>query len=348
MKHLLEYVWMDGTEPTKLLRSKIRVVDLDRDEIFGDPLTLDDIPEWGFDGSSTNQAEGNFSDCKLVPVRVYNQRFGSDARFGETTIVLCEVYNPDGTPHLTNTRRKLADLEDVWGEDGEDILVGLEQEYTFFEGNRPLGWPEGGYPPPQGPFYCGVGADEVFGRDLVLRHLTTCLGCDISVSGINAEVMPGQWEFQVGAGDPLKMSDDLIVARYLLFRLGEIYGVNISLDPKPVRGDWNGAGCHINFSTKTMREDGGLAEIEAFAESLRDRHDEHIAVYGVGNEARLTGRHETCNIHEFRWGPSDRGASIRIPADVVTNGKGYLEDRRPAANCDPYEACRALVEATTI
>ena len=333
MKIPVEYIWVDGAVPTKRLRSKIKIVEVtDRTNV-----SLDDMPEWGFDGSSTGQAEGNFSDCKLVPVRVYNHQYD------HIPLVLCEVYNPDGTPHETNTRRALDEIQQRFLI--KDVLVGLEQEYTFFQGQRPLGWPDGGYPPPQGPFYCGVGADEVFGRGLVLEHMYSCLNYGISLSGINAEVMPGQWEFQVGAGDPLQMSDDLTVARFLLYLLGEKHGINVSLDPKPVRGDWNGAGCHVNFSTKAMRDTfSGITYIEQACERLATCHDEHMAVYGHGNEARLTGLHETCSINEFRYGVSDRGASIRIPMDTANNGRGYFEDRRPAANCDPYEVCHILMK----
>ena len=332
MRIPVEYIWIDGARPTKRLRSKIKIVDVeDRTNV-----SLDDMPDWGFDGSSTGQAEGNFSDCKLVPVRVYNHQYD------HIPLVLCEVFHSDGIVHETNTRRALATIQEDLAD--EDVWVGLEQEYTFFQGQRPLGWPEGGYPPPQGPFYCGVGADEVFGRGLVLEHMYSCLNYGIQLSGINAEVMPGQWEFQVGSGDPLKMSDDLIVARFLLYLLGEKHGINVSLEPKPVRGDWNGAGCHVNFSTKSMREDGGLELIHEACARLGDRHKDHIAVYGHGNESRLTGLHETCSINEFRWGISDRGASIRIPMDTANSGKGYLEDRRPAANCDPYEVCHILME----
>jgi glutamine synthetase len=333
MRIPVEYIWVDGAIPTKKLRSKIKIVDVeDRTNV-----SLSDMPDWGFDGSSTGQAEGNFSDCKLVPVRVYNHQYG------HIPLVLCEVWNADGvTGHETNTRWDLRELQEKLID--QDVWVGLEQEYTLFQGQRPLGWPEGGYPPPQGPFYCGVGADEAFGRQLVEEHMYQCINYGISLSGINAEVMPGQWEFQVGAGDPLKISDDLIVARYLLFKHGEVDNINVSLDPKPVRGDWNGAGCHVNFSTKSMREDGGIEAVFEACDRLGDKHKEHIAVYGHGNEARLTGLHETCSINEFRYGISDRGASIRIPMDTANNGRGYLEDRRPAANCDPYEVCHILME----
>ena len=226
----------------------------------------------------------------------------------------------------------------------QDPWFGIEQEYTFFRGRSPLGWPEGGYPAPQGPFYCGVGADEVFGREIVEEHMAAWLHAGITLSGINAEVMPGQWEFQIGPEGALKVGDQVWLARWLLYRIAEDYGVSATLHPKPVKGDWNGAGAHTNFSTKAMRSDGGIDVIIEACEKLSKKHDEHIAVYGAHNEERLTGLHETCSIKEFRYGVSDRGASIRIPMATHKNGKGYLEDRRPSANMDPYKVCTKLIE----
>jgi glutamine synthetase len=255
---------------------------------------------------------------------------------------MCEVLNTDGTPHSTNTRARLRPVAER--HQTKETWFGFEQEYTMFKGLRPLGWPEQGYPAPQGPFYCGVGADEAFGRDIVEEHLDACIAAGLEVSGINAEVMPGQWEFQIGPVAPLKGSDQLHVARYLLYRIAEHHGVTISLAPKPVRGDWNGAGCHTNFSTKAMREPGGKALIEQAIDRLEKRHQLHIENYGHGIEQRLTGVHETCSYKEFRHGDSDRGASIRIPVQVQQEGHGYFEDRRPCANIDPYVVSRLLLE----
>lgn len=333
MRRPVEYIWVDGATPTKQLRSKIKMVEVENIDV---QLTLEDLPKWGFDGSSTGQAEGNFSDCKLIPVRVYNHEYG------HMPLVLCEVFNADDTVHTTNTRHALARLQEELSD--QEVMVGLEQEYTMFQDGIPLGWPANGYPEPQFPFYCGVGASKVVGRELVEEHMYSCLNYGLDITGINAEVMLAQWEFQIGAGDPLKMSDDIMIGRYLLNKLGEDHNIDISLHPKPMSGDWNGAGCHVNFSTKSMREEGGIAHIIAACQALEKVHEEHIAVYGHGNEYRLTGRHETCSINEFRYGVSDRGASIRIPMDTANNGRGYLEDRRPAANCDPYEVCHILME----
>ncbi len=328
-----EYIWIDGHKPTAKLRSKTKIFE-------GPVKSLDDIPMWGFDGSSTMQAEGSDSDCMLKPVYY----LPDPIRGGDDILVMNEVRKPDGSIHESNTRARLVEIAEKHKD--EDAWFGIEQEYTFFKGRSPLGWPNGGYPAPQGPFYCGVGADEVFGRDIVEDHMDICLQAGIQISGVNAEVMPGQWEFQVGSLGPLEVSDQLWIARWILYRIAENYGVNATLHPKPVKGDWNGAGAHANFSTKPMRENGGLKIIESACEKLGRKHEEHIAVYGAHNEERLTGLHETCALHEFRYGVSDRGASIRIPMDTANNGKGYLEDRRPSANMDPYQVCAALIETT--
>ena len=333
MKVMAEYIWMDGHTPTQKLRSKTKI-------LSKKISSVSELPQWGFDGSSTNQAEGNFSDCLLKPVWLCKDPI----RGKENILVMCEVMNADGSVHASNTRAHLREIEEKFSK--ENIWFGIEQEYTFFEGRNPLGWPEGGYPAPQGPFYCGVGADEAFGREIVEDHLDLCLEAGLELSGINAEVMPGQWEYQIGPLGPLEVGDQMWVSRWLLYRISEDYGVSATLHPKPVKGDWNGAGAHINFSTQSMREKGGLKVIEDACEKLSKKHDEHIAVYGAHNEERLTGDHETQSISEFSYGVSDRGASIRIPMQTSNDGYGYLEDRRPSSNMDPYQACAILIETT--
>jgi glutamine synthetase len=326
-----EYIWIDGHLPTAKLRSKTKIID-------GEVTSLENLPDWGFDGSSTQQAEGHFSDCLLKPVCF----IPDPIRGGIDILVMCEVFNADGTVHQSNHRAKLRKLAEKY--EDHACWFGIEQEYTFFNGNKPLGWPDNGFPAAQGGYYCGVGSDEVYGRDIVEDHMQACLDAGINLSGINAEVMPGQWEFQVGPSGPLEVSDHLWIARWLLYRIGEDYEVSATLDPKPVKGDWNGAGAHTNFSTKSMREEGGIKVIEHACEKLKDTHNEHMAIYGADNDERLTGLHETCSINEFRWGNSDRGASIRIPMTTYKDGCGYLEDRRPAANMDPYRVCSVLME----
>jgi glutamine synthetase len=332
-KLMAEYIWIDGKKPTAKLRSKTKILNA--------PVrALEDIPEWGFDGSSTEQAEGHFSDCKLNPVS-----YIPDPIRGEPNIlVMCEVLNPDGTPHITDTRAALRSAVEKYQK--HEAWFGVEQEYTLYRKDWPLGWPQHGFPHPQGRYYCGVGCDEVYGRRLVEAHLRDCLKAGLEVSGINAEVMPGQWEFQIGPLPPLEAADQLWLARWILYRHGEDFEVYAKLDPKPMAGDWNGAGGHTNFSTKEMREEGGIEVIKAACEKLGKFHAAHIQVYGADNDQRLTGKHETSGIHEFRYGISDRGASVRIPMATANSGKGYLEDRRPAANLDPYQVFTALLETT--
>ncbi|MDH4282507.1 MAG: glutamine synthetase, partial [Myxococcales bacterium] len=228
-----------------------------------------------------------------------------------------------------------------------ECWYGMEQEYTMMKDGWPLGFPEDGYPGPQGPYYCGVGAQYIFGREIVEEHMDACIKAGLKISGINSEVMPGQWEFQIGPAGITEVGDHLYMARYLLGRIAETYGVDISLDAKPAKGDWNGAGCHTNFSTKAMRADGGLEVIHAYCKKLGqpDRIALHLKNYGHGLEDRLTGAHETASYKEFKYGVSDRGASIRIPLQTDLDGKGYLEDRRPCANIDPYTVARLLAEA---
>ena len=327
----VEYIWMDGHKPTEKLRSKTKIIN-------GKVNNIDDLSMWGFDGSSTMQATGHNSDCMLNPVKF----IPDPIRGGDNAIVLCEVFNADGTAHKTNTRAQLRELAEKHKE--HESWFGIEQEYTLFQGIKPLGWPDNGFPAPQGGYYCGVGADEVFGRPVVEAHMDACIKAGLEISGINAEVMPAQWEFQIGPLDAVEVADQTWLARWLLYRIGEDFKVSATLHPKPVSGDWNGAGAHANFSTKAMRADGGIKVIEEACEKLSKKHAEHIAVYGAHNEERMTGLHETCKIDEFRYGVSDRSASVRIPMATAKYGKGYLEDRRPAANMDPYLVCAKLIE----
>jgi len=329
--HKLEYLWLDGCTPTQI-RSKTKVV-----RSFG--RKGGEAPVWGFDGSSTEQAEGKNSDCVLKPVRVYPHPSEQDY----SSIVLCEVWNVDDTPHKTNTRRLLeetiidCDHDQNWP---IDEWVGFEQEYTLYENNKPYGWPDIGEPPPQGDYYCGRNIGEHISRE----HMNACIEAGVSICGTNAEVMLGQWEYQIGAGGSIHMSDDLWVARWLMERICEKHNLSVSLHPKPIAGDWNGAGCHTNFSTLEMREEGGYDKIIDACEKLSENPQEHIDVYGQDNDQRLTGLHETCSITDFRYGVSDRGASIRIPWQVEKDGCGYLEDRRPSSNCDPYKVSKKLIE----
>jgi glutamine synthetase len=327
-KFKLEYIWLDGKQPIPELRGKTTIKE------FAEPPTLADLPLWGFDGSSTMQAEGKSSDCILKPVALY-----PDASRTSAYIVLSEVMHPDGTPHSTNVRSTADDDPDLW--------FGFEQEYFLYKDGRPLGFPEEGFPAPQGPYYCGVGYKYMgsLARQIVEEHLDLCLAAGINHEGINAEVAKGQWEFQIFGKGSHKAADDLWVARYLMMRLCEKYEVDLQLHCKPIRGDWNGSGMHTNFSTKHLREVGGREYFEGLMKAFENNISAHIDVYGPDNHLRLTGHHETQAIDKFSFGLSDRGASIRLPVNFIKNGyRGYLEDRRPNSEADPYQIVSRILK----
>lgn len=329
-----EYLWLDGYRPVANIRSKTKVMPLD---MFDGDVTK--LPNWSFDGSSTRQADGHFSDLTLVPKRVY-----PDPARKNAYLVICEVYTPDGKPHSSNTRARIDESK------SEDFWIGFEQEYVMMNTNgRPIGFPDGGYPEPQGPYYCAVGHQNVTGREIVEEHLDICLLAGLGITGINAEVMLGQWEYQCFAMGALKAADDLIISRYLLFRITEQHNIIAELHPKPIKGDWNGSGMHTNFSFPYMKEVGGKEYFEKFLTEFGKYHKEHIEEYGAFNDERLTGAHETASISDYSFGVSDRGASIRIPIYTPEhNWKGYVEDRRPSSNADPYRIIARVVETSKI
>ena len=328
----LEYIWLDGYTPMAYLRGKTKIVEGDMDS-----FSLEDCPMWGFDGSSTEQAEGSDSDCMLKPVAIF-----PDGARENAFIVMSEVMLPDGSPHPSNTRSTIEDDPGLW--------VGLEQEYFLFKDGRPLGWPPGGYPEPQGLYYTGVGYRFVgdVARDIVEEHLDLCLAAGINHEGINAEVAKGQWEFQIFGKGSYNACDQVHVARYILLRVCEKYGVDVEWHCKPYQGDWNGSGMHCNFSTEFMRETGGKEFFEKLMDAFEKYKDEHIAAYGPDNHLRLTGLHETQSIDKFSWGVADRGASIRVPHSYIKNDyKGYLEDRRPNSQGDPYQIVGRIQQTVT-
>ncbi|CAI2370614.1 unnamed protein product [Moneuplotes crassus] len=338
-KIIAEYIWIDGTGLN--LRSKSRT-------LSGKINDVSELPEWNFDGSSTEQAATEDSEIIIKPAAFFPDPF----RGGDNILVMCSTYRwADSektklTPANTNFRHFTEPIFEA-GKD-EHPWFGIEQEYTLFECTNaftkwPLGWPEGGFPSAQGPYYCSVGATTCFGRAIMDIHYRACLAAKVNISGTNGEVMPGQWEFQIGPCEGISIGDHLWMARYLLGRVTEDFNVGLSFEPKPLKGDWNGAGCHTNFSTQAMREEGGIKEIYEAVEKLSKRHKEHLEVYGLDNEQRLTGKHETCDMDTFRSGLGDRGASIRIGTSVNLDKKGYFEDRRPASNVDPYLVAAMLV-----
>ena len=330
MAYRAEYIWIDGSVPTAEVRSKTRVL------ADGEEPGI-----WGFDGSSTNQAEGSDSDVVLKPVF----SCPDPLRGGDNIMVMSETFLPETMePHPTNMRAKTRAILDKYGD--QEFWFGLEQEYTMLDPvtKWPSGFPPNGFPGPQGPYYCGVGALRIHGREVVEQHTDWCLGAGLAISGTNAEVMPGQWEFQIGPVDPLAVGDHIWVARYLLYRAGEDHEIEISLAAKPMQGDWNGAGMHTNVSTASMRQNYEAVVAAAEALGAAGKPEEHIAGYGHGIELRLTGEHETERYDTYSYGVSDRGASVRIPWQVHKDGRGYIEDRRPNANADPYVVTGLLVQ----
>lgn len=361
-----EYVWIGGNGLD--LRCKTKILE-------AVPESVADLPIWNYDGSSTDQAPGHNSEVLIKPVAIFKDPF----RGSSNIIVLCDTHRPldDGglaplvvTPGESslgdNTRAAALKIFQSPSVAEQEVWYGIEQEYTLFnaDGITPLGWPKGGFPAPQGQYYCSAGAENAFGRDVAEAHLAACLHAGVQVSGINAEVMPGQWEYQVGPCLGIDAGDHLIISRYLLMRVCEKLNVVVSFHPKPIRGDWNGAGCHTNFSTKAMRSkdtvhaytpkkgpfagkalEGALAlMVETLEERMGPKAQEHILLYGAENEQRLTGKHETASINDWSYGVADRGASVRIPRDTYHRGYGYLEDRRPASNMDPYIVTSKIAE----
>jgi glutamine synthetase len=336
-KYKLEYVWLDGYEPVPNLRSKTQIKE------FAKFPKLEELPWWGFDGSSTRQAEGKSSDCMLKPVSVY-----PDSTRKNGVLVMCEVYMPDmKTPHPSNARATIHDDPGAW--------FGFEQEYFFWKDNAPLGFPgNNGYPYPQGEYYTGVGTKAVgcTARELTEKHIDLCLDAGINIEGINAEVAKGQWEFQIFGKGSRTAADQMWMARYIMMRLCEPYGIDINWHCKPLGKDvdWNGSGMHTNFSTTHLREVGGKDYFEKLMAAFDKYKNEHIAVYGPDNHLRLTGLHETQSIDKFNYGIANRGASVRVPHSFVNNDyKGYLEDRRPNSQGDPYKiASRILQTVATV
>jgi len=306
-----------------------------------------DLEEWNYDGSSTGQATTESSEILMVPVALFDDPF----RGHGNKVALCETFSVDGKPTITNFRYFARKIFEADNGNMHDPWFGIEQEYCLMQpvgtGLRwPYGWPIGSFPKPQGPYYCSVGSQHNYGREIMDAHYKACLNAGVKIFGTNAEVMPGQWEFQVGTCQGIEIGDHLWMARYLLLRTVELFGIDITIDPKPIVGDWNGSGCHTNYSTEGTRKEGGMDTIKEHMKRLTDTHTRLIRLYGEHNESRLTGKHETSSIEKFSFGVANRGSSCRIPRTTDKAGKGYYEDRRPAANIDPYVVCSALFSAT--
>lgn len=317
----------------KKFRSKTKIIPVSLNEHFIAPT----FPDWDYDGSSTGQAEGKKSEIILCPVYVCNNPLINTVENNVlySKLVLCETYHPGGVPTKSNTRYDCKRDYDICFD--QKPLFGLEQEYFIFD-KRIETTPHHLLFYETTEHYCGTG-QEIEYRKIAQEHMLACIKANITISGINAEVSKNQWEFQIGPSEGLKASDELLVARFLLERIAEKYNLTISYEPKPFT-HINGSGCHTNFSTLKMRtpcnDKAGLNEIYRVVDNLKKNHKEDIQQFGVSNESRLSGIHETSSYDHFTYGVGDRGASVRINNNTYRLGYGYFEDRRPAANMDPY------------
>lgn len=306
-------------------------------------------PKWNFDGSSTKQAVTEDSQIDLEPVAIFHDplrskqcKFTNSSNIIEPYLVFCQC-TKNGVPVSGNYFQFAKNVFEHKKVKESRPWFGIEQEYVIYNAKtgKLLGW-ENGEPEAQGKYYCGVGVDCTFGaRTIVEEHYFTCIQAGIKISGINQEVMPSQWEFQIGPCEGIDAGHHLWIARYLLHMICEKYGVCASFDPKPVEG-WNGSGLHTNISTKQTRESGGFVSMQPMIERLGKKHQEHMnekdqdfPIYGH-NEKRLIGTCETSSRDKFSFGVGDRSASVRIPNQVKESGYGYFEDRRPASDADPY------------
>lgn len=340
---IAEYIWLDAD---KKFRSKTKIIrpSTDDNHNYVNYMHYSSYPKWDYDGSSTGQADGKKSEITLVPVFVCDNPLLPVSSIGEhahsSKLVLCETYNHDGKPTTTNRRYSAEPLFDIYKE--EKPWFGLEQEYFILDKHIDP------RPTPTTQHYCGIGRDIEY-RKIAEEHMLACIKAGITISGINAEVSKNQWEFQIGPSEGILAADELMIARFLLERIAEKYQTTISYEPKPFT-HINGSGCHTNFSTLKMRtpskDNTGLKEISRVIDILEKSHAEDIKHYGVSNELRLSGNHETSSYDTFTWGVGDRGVSVRINNNTHNAGCGYFEDRRPAANMDPYLVTAMLMMRT--
>jgi len=335
---ILEYIWLDGHGQ---LRSKYKTVYVE------DPVSFE-LEQWNYDGSSTYQAETGNSEIILNPVQKYKNPFFEGCCI--SYLVMCDTYRRQGDV-LVPTESNYRAAAKVIFDKTEAYMpwFGIEQEYFMmsrkgtYESNRPLFFQGGATPEPQGQYYCGVGNRHIEYRALAEKHYLHCLYAGLQISGINAEVAPNQWEYQIGPVLGVEASDQLWVSRYILQKLGEECNINISFKPKPLPSPWNGSGLHTNFTTTETRAYGGLEKMKEYIDKLEKKHKEHIAVYGDNSE-RLSGECETSDIDTFSCGYGNRGCSIRIPTATLDSKRGYFEDRRPASDADPYRVTSALMK----
>lgn len=313
---IAEYIWHDSKSN---LRSKTRVI-----HDYNKKISIDKLPAWNFDGSSTDQATTENSELILKPVFYCKDPFRNIEK-NVCILVLCDIWISDTEPHENNTRVKANNIFHKFNDC--KILFGLEQEFfILFDGEDHNEYQE---------HYCM--GNRMTGREYIEDAFEQCLTAGLKITGYNSEVSTHQWEFQI-CQYGITAADELIILRYILNKIADKYGYIINLHPKPFPNE-NGSGCHINFSTEKMRKSNSIEEVKICIEKLKNNHKNHIENYGYNNIMRLTGSNETSDINVFTSGKGDRTASIRIP----TNTNTYIEDRRPASNIDPYLATSTIL-----
>jgi len=336
----VEYIWLGGRGE---FRSKVRYI---RE---GDAIT-----DWNYDGSSTGQASTENSEVVLRPVANYSDNADSHGKI----YVLCETYTMKDNGTMVPLPNNYRSAAAVAGEGiSDDMWFGFEQEFFIYDLVREKMLGTYHNMPPQSQYYCGVEAvgDYRYGKTSIewrsvsdVRKFTEilaqrCVDFGLGITGWNLEVAPGQAEIQI-FGKGLRACDDLMMMRYLAHRVLLEYNMKPVFDPKPMGSKWNGTGLHTNVSTTETRGEGGLDVMKGLMRRLAAKHADHLAVYGDGNEARLTGLHETSSMNEFSWSIGGRNTSVRIPRTCSVDGKGYFEDRRPAGNADPYRIAKRMAE----
>jgi glutamine synthetase len=335
-----EYIWTDANGEVRSKTKCIReYMNIDIENIY----KIKNLPIWNYDGSSTGQAPGNNSEIILNPCRIYKNPFDDNE---QSFLVLCDIYNNELKPHINNNRYIANQIFKNNNYKDHKPLFGIEHEFFVYDLNtgKPLGFHMGNYlPHPQGDYYCGVGTGKAYGRDFLDKLLKLCYKAGVNVTGSNLEVCPGQMEIQICSND-IKAGDDSLIFKYISARLGEQYNYCIDFRSKPIKGDWNGSGCHVNFSINNMMEDDSYDRILTIIKKLEKSHKNHIDIYGKDNHERLTGKHETSSLEQFTYGVANRGCSIRIPTETFKNKKGYLEDRRPGASADMYLVTSKIFE----
>lgn len=312
------YVWMSRGG---VFRYKIYTLSsLNADGDFDNP---DLYPTGTFDGSSTGDAEVGSSDLRIKPCAVYRDVDGVGV------FVLCDIDTAE-TPRANLLT--LIENRKVFG--AESCWFGFEQEYFLlpFESESE-----------QDAFhYCSPTSETI-----PQHHYNECRQMGVHITGWNCEVAPNQYEFQVCAAG-VSAADDLIMARWVLLRVCQEHDKGLLLVPKPIPV-YNGSGLHTNFSTPQMRTSpGGWSTMLKSVGLLRDRHNEHMEVYGDGNEERLSGMYETSAFDTFSWGIGSRDTSVRLQKVMKGEDKGFIEDRRPASNANPYVVCYALVNTCVL